>query len=718
MWNASSVSSRHASRRLIVVGVFLGLLALLRGLAGVAYAGRVYPGVQVVGADLGGQTVDQAAATLQARLGAYEQVPVDVHVGDRRFRLKPGELGLRPDVRRMAQAAYDVGRQGGLLVRLVGPVVASRLASEIASDSAIVDAAAVESAVGRIAAAADRPTVNAELSLTPQLALKPSQSGQWLDQAKAREEVRHYLGTFGSGPLVLTVRTEEPRVTTEQLEPVRARAERILGRSVILADGQRQWPVPTSTVLAALVLRTDPFALDVRPEAFAGIVADVARQVDRPARDATLTIAGGKVQVNPEEAGRKVDQSATLAALRDRLLSDGSGAAVVSPVSAVVEPALKASDLRPVADEAQALIDRGLVLTVEKESYRVSGSELGDMLVVGRGASGRWNISLSREQVEQLVARVNEQFRHPSLDARFAWENGKVRPLQQPVPAVAVDQPRAVASILSAWRDGKVDLPTVASEMSLDAAYLERLNQDLKGIIQERSISFAGSIPERAHNISLALSRINGTLVLPGQTFSFNRAVGPVTLDAGFRWGFAYSTEQGASKVVPSVAGGICQVSTTVFQPVFWAGYQIEERHWHMFAMKHYADRGYVGLDATVYPGAGLDFQFTNNTDHALLILAGTKGQATYVALVGTKPDWTVRVDPEVITDVQPAPKEVVRTTSPLFARGREILLEEAQEGLTSHVVRHVISPDGRERTLRLVSDYQPAPRSILIGTG
>jgi len=194
--DTSSVSDLHSLRWLVVVGVILGLVALPRGLAGVAYAGRVYPGVQVVGADLGGQTVDQAAATLQARLGAYEQVPVDVRVGDRRFRLMPGELGFRPDVRRLAQAAYDVGREGGLLVRLAGPVVAPRLASEIASDSAIVDAAAVESAVVRIAAAGDRPTANAELSLTPQLALKPSQSGQWLDQARAMEEVRHYLGTW------------------------------------------------------------------------------------------------------------------------------------------------------------------------------------------------------------------------------------------------------------------------------------------------------------------------------------------------------------------------------------------------------------------------------------------------------------------------------------------------------------------------------------------
>jgi vancomycin resistance protein YoaR len=159
-------------------------------------------------------------------------------------------------------------------------------------------------------------------------------------------------------------------------------------------------------------------------------------------------------------------------------------------------------------------------------------------------------------------------------------------------------------------------------------------------------------------------------------------------------------------------------VSTSVFQPVFWAGYQIDERHWHMFAMQHYADHGYVGLDATVSPEDGLDFQFTNNSDHPLLIVAGTKDQATSVTLIGTRPSWTVRTDPEVISDVVPAPTQVEQTSSPLFARGRQIILEAAQQGLTSEVVRHVVYPDGHDRTLKLRSNYQPAPTSILVGTG
>jgi vancomycin resistance protein YoaR len=169
---------------------------------------------------------------------------------------------------------------------------------------------------------------------------------------------------------------------------------------------------------------------------------------------------------------------------------------------------------------------------------------------------------------------------------------------------------------------------------------------------------------------------------------------------------------------VPAVAGGICQVSTALFQSVFWAGYQIDERHWHTFAVEDYADRGYLGLDATVSPEDGIDFRFTNNSSHALLILADAKGGTSHVTLVGTRPDWSVQVDPEVITDVVPAPEEIVRFTSPLFARGRQILQTRAHPGLTSRVVRHVVFAGGLERSLRVESNYRPAPTSILVGTG
>src|SRR6202011_4612206 len=139
---------------------------------------------------------------------------------------------------------------------------------------------------------------------------------------------------------------------------------------------------------------------------------------------------------------------------------------------------------------------------------------------------------------------------------------------------------------------------------------------------------------------------LNGVVVPPGGTFSFNKEVGPTTLEAGFQWGFGLTTggQAGGVHTVPSVAGGICQVATTLFQPVFWAGYQLEERYWHLYWIPAYTSRGVVGLDVTVDGDAGLDFKWTNTTKDYVLIQASADDQNIYFGLYGKKPNWQGQV--------------------------------------------------------------------------
>src|SRR5205823_1356252 len=114
--------------------------------------------------------------------------------------------------------------------------------------------------------------------------------------------------------------------------------------------------------------------------------------------------------------------------------------------------------------------------------------------------------------------------------------------------------------------------------------------------------SYAGSISARAWNVELAVQRISGTMIPPGGTFSFNQAVGPTTLRAGFKIAYGIAgTADGGATTVPAEAGGICQVATTVFHAAFRAGLGIAERHWHLYWMPRYgaAPSGVTGLDAT-----------------------------------------------------------------------------------------------------------------------
>lgn len=696
----------------------VGLVILARVVVGATYADRVYPGVRVAGVDVGGQTLEQATATLQSRFTAMDK-PVMIQAADVTLNLSPSELGAHPQAQALAAAAFQAGRSQDPRDTLIGPVAASAESPSIAA-SALVDDAALSRAVDRIASQVDRAPKDARLVFQPRVAIQSAVTGRVLDRARAKDEIRAYLEAHvyqpATTPLALDVATTQPKVTDAQLAPLRDQAERLLSGPVAFTYGQQSWPIDPAALQAGLAVAESPLRLTVVDGAFDPALAPVEKAVDRAPRDAKVVISQGKVRIEQDVPGQHLDRSATLKALNEKV---AAGATTIPIAVSPIDPAVKSADLTAVAADAQAVMDKGLTLTAQDQPFPVTGAQMGDLLTIQRDGTQKWQVSLDPARVNELIARINEKFQHPTPDARFGWQNGRVIPLKSVVPGRVIDAKKATQVILEKWRAGKVDLPVTEAPIKVNDALLARLNADLKGVVAERSISYVGSIPERAHNIELALSKINGTVVMPGETFSFNRDVGPMTLVAGFTWGFAYSTgSNGQSQVIPSVAGGICQVATSVFQPVFWAGYEIDERHWHMFPMKSYADKGYMGLDATVAPEDGVDMVWKNDSDHAVLIKSWGDGAATNVQLITTKPNWTVRVDPEVISNVVPAPTKVERTTSPVFARGREIVLEVAQDGLTSHVTRHVIYPDGHERTLKLASDYQPSPLSILVGTG
>jgi hypothetical protein len=170
---------------------------------------------------------------------------------------------------------------------------------------------------------------------------------------------------------------------------------------------------------------------------------------------------------------------------------------------------------------------------------------------------------------------------------------------------------------------------------------------------------------------------------------------------------------------VPSVAGGICQVATTLFQAVFWGGYQLEERFWHLYWIPNYTSRDIVGLDATVDEDSGLDFKWINPTDDFVLIQSFAGAESVTFRLYGTKPPWTVRLEPPVISDrVAPDPTPDVQE-EPLLQWGRVVPVETARDGFQVVLTRHVIGNDAsKTRDLTLKSIYQPGHNVTLVGTG
>lgn len=516
---------------------------------------------------------------------------------------------------------------------------------------------------------------------------------------------------------------DEP-VTLVVGETTRATTWRTLGLRVSPADlaaeaaavGHRgdplqrlreQWRALTAGVELAAAERFDAPTL-------AAYLQAIAQAVERPPRDARLLVQlDGTIQYASAQTGQTLPLPAAVEAVR---AARRAGQREIR-LPLVETPPTTPDALRQEAREfAERVLAGPLVLEHAGRQWRVERPELVDWLLFSGGPGERLVARLDADAVRQRLRAIAAEIDQPVINARFEWNGGSPRLLRPSQPGQQLDVPAATQLVLerapSAERTVPLPVRTLAPAVGDDPAAL-----GLRELIEEASTSFAGAIPEKAHNIRLAAERLHGTVVPPGGRFSFNQEVGPTTLEAGFQWGFGITSEGGGLRTVPSVAGGICQVATTVFQAFFWAGYRLEERHWHLYWIPAYTSRGVVGLDATVDEEAGLDLQFINTTPDAVLIQAAADASTVTFRLYGKRPAWTVEVSPPEITNRVPPDPQPVIEEDPALPAGRRIAVETAREGFDVTVVRRV-REGSDERTLTLKSSYRPSRTVTLVGTG
>lgn len=186
----------------------------------------------------------------------------------------------------------------------------------------------------------------------------------------------------------------------------------------------------------------------------------------------------------------------------------------------------------------------------------------------------------------------------------------------------------------------------------------------IKGLMGTFSTSYATSAPGRCNNIEKATKAINGTVVMPGEVFSFNDTVGPRTVEKGYQEAGTYV----GNKVEPGIGGGICQVSTTLYRSVMKANLRSVERTNHSMVV------GYTqpGLDATVSYGY-LDYKFKNTYDFPIYIQGISYGKALTYNIYGDPSALngkTYDMRSEILDTIPPTTKIVPDDTLP---EGQEV---------------------------------------------
>lgn len=208
----------------------------------------------------------------------------------------------------------------------------------------------------------------------------------------------------------------------------------------------------------------------------------------------------------------------------------------------------------------------------------------------------------------------------------------------------------------------------------------------------------------RNNNLMLAAEKINGTIVNPGETFSYNQAVGQRTIAAGFKEAKAYAN----GKVVLDVGGGICQLSSTLYNSVLLTNLEIVERRSHYFKTSYLP----AGRDATVSWGS-VDFKFKNNRNYPIKIVATAKDGVVKVDIYGIKQedDYDVTIESKETSII---PMETIYEQDNSLEKGEQIVSQRGSDGCTSETYK-ILSKNGIVVSKTLVSKdtYNDLPTII-----
>lgn len=421
------------------------------------------------------------------------------------------------------------------------------------------------------------------------------------------------------------------------------------------------------------------------------------------------------------QVGRAVNIDATSTNIL-RSLAVGNSAAAI----AVDETLPGAGDTayEQARQQLGRILDEPITMVAAGSEWTLTPAQLAYRLEL-TPAEGREpaEVKIDEEWAGAVLREISASTNRSPQSPRIWWDaGGELYVMKEGTQGQQIDGDTAQTMLTDVFLGlsdaNRVEFPVSTSAPPVLPENLDDLG--IRSLIAESSTSYGGgSVPQKKHNIELAADLLNGTIVLPGEIFSFNSEIGAMTTEAGFQVAYGIAEDNnGDLRTVPAEAGGICQVATTVFQPVFWGGYQIDARGPHSYWIPSYASRGMIGLDAAVENTVGLDFQWMNNGQSAILIEAVADGENFTVRLYGTPPDWTVEVEPPVITNVVAASQEEITQEDPTLPAGQRLRIERAGDGFDATIIRRVRESDGEVRELEVSSSYGPSRNVTLVGTG
>lgn len=456
---------------------------------------------------------------------------------------------------------------------------------------------------------------------------------------------------------------------------------------------------------------------------------NIAAQIDQPVVEASLHLEGTNVVAQPGQLGRLLNLDATLIYLGAQLQTfrDGETPLVVQ------EAAPRLLDVSSQAESARRILSQPLTITVP--NYRAGDPGpwtydipvLANMLgvnVVDVNGKAEMQVGLNPTALNLTLSELKTYVDRQPANARFIFndETKQIEPVLASNTGRAMDVEASIRAINEALLRGEHTVALVVSEQQ-PAVADTAAGADL-GIVQlvaQGTTYFYGSSEARIQNIVAAAERYHGVLVAPNEIFSMGAYLGDVSLENGF----AEALIIYGGRTIKGVGGGVCQVSTTLFRTVFFAGYPVIERYSHAYRVTYYEktisgsnDPNLAGMDATVYFPL-VDFKFLNDTPYWMLM-------ETYVDVATRKITWKIysTSDGRSVTWDTSGPANIVAPPDPLFEENPELERDEikqidyAAQGADVTITRTVWRDGQVFFTDDFITHYQPWAAICQYGSG
>lgn len=444
----------------------------------------------------------------------------------------------------------------------------------------------------------------------------------------------------------------------------------------------------------------------------------------------------GKVvmEITPDSIDMSLDEQATA----NTIMEYGRTENLVSNNVKILKTMFKKAILMPIYTYSEAKltniaaeITSGIEGRVQDDSYSLD--EESYVLVITKGKSGKDIVvedfkadilaalkdNTTTEYTLELAERkpnsldIDVVYAKVCREAKDAYVDETVKPVVYHKHEMGItfdkEELREVLNKAENQQEGKIirfKLKTTQPKIKIQ----DITKDSYKDKIASYTSSYVTSDSNRASNLVLGASMLNGTVVMPGETFSFNATMGDCGLSSR---GFKPAAVFKAGKVVQEVGGGICQISSTLYVAALYANLDIVSRSNHALPV------GYVpvSLDATVYYPY-LDFKFKNSRDYPIKIVATTtSSRKLTIAIYGTKEEkeYDVELTSWVTSTI---PSKVEKQYDSKLAKGKTKVIQAGSAGYTS-VAYKTVKYNGKVISKVLLSQdsYGSTPKIIAVGT-